>query len=137
MADKHDDFWDISKLVPKRSKPTVGQFHTEPKVVDVVIDGGESTDSTRAISFDSYRQTAAPDAVKEPVTYTPAGHSLIRSVTIKPSIDRFDFYDTFRKAALIYYEYKCPRCDFAPFYSYKPQYAQMNSEQKKYYFFWK
>ncbi len=137
MADKHDDFWDISKLVPKRSKPTVGQFHTEPKVVDVVIDGGESTDNKHTISFDSYKQAAAPNAVKEPVTYTPIGHSLIRSVTVKPSIDRFDFYDTFRKAALIYYEYKCPRCDFAPFYSYKPQYAQMNSEQKKYYFFWR
>ncbi len=138
MADKYDDFWDVSKLVPKKTQRSIGQFATEPKVMDVVIGGDEdSGSSVRNISFDSYKAADEKLQTRPEVTYSPEGHTLIRSVTVKPSVDRFDFYDTFRKAALIYYDYKCARSDFVPFYSYKPQYAQMNNEQKKYYFFWR
>ena len=126
MADKYDEYWDISKLIPKKNKPTVSQFASKPKVVEIDIDGDAPKDSAK-LSFEQFK--VAENTAAENRVYVPGGHTLIKSVTIKPSIDRFDFYDTFRKAALIYFDYKCPKCDFVSFYSFKPQYSQMNTEQ--------
>ncbi len=143
FEDDRDDFWDVSKLVPKKRLPLT-QFSSSPKVrdisvSDVISDEAERKPSSdeRKIDFSLYESASDGREKREERSYTPTGNSLIKRVTIKPSLDRFDFYDTFRKAALIYYDYKCPRCDFVPFYSYKPQYSQMTADQKKYYFFWR
>ena len=144
MADKKDrldDFWDLSKLVP-RKKPQVSQFSTTTPVSEITIASTEDASSTYSVSsedrkldFSAYKPSS--EDKKGDRSYVPTSSRLIRRVTIKPSCDRFDFYDTFRKAALIYFDYKCQRCDFVPFYSYKPQYSQMTTEQKKYYFYWR
>ena len=144
MTDKRDDFddfWDLSKLVPKK-KPSLSPFSTATPMRDVTIEAAEDNNSLdllskeeRKLDFSAYK--TASDDKKSERSYTPAASRLIKSVTIKPSHDRFDFYDTFRKAALIYFDYKCAKCEFVPFYSYKPQYSQMTTEQKKYYFFWR
>ena len=142
FKDDMDDFWDVSRLVPKK-QVTLSQFSSSPKVKDFAPDTEIQTESEkktsssdRKIDFSLYESSADKDK-REPYSYAPLGNSLIKKVTIKPSLDRFDFYDTFRKAALIYYDYKCPKSEFASFYSYKPQYSQMTQEQKKYYFFWR
>lgn len=138
--DGKDSFWDVSKLVPKK-KPSVNRFSTNEKTSDVII--GENTAPRKEtgenkINFNAYEATRVAETDKVATrSYIPKNSKLIKSVTIKPSPDRFDFYDTFRKGALIYFEYKCSKCEFAPFYSYKPQYSQMNTEQKKYYFYWR
>ena len=140
--DDMDDFWDVSKLVPKKSS-AMKQFSSSPKVREFVpeenITNKEKhfSPEDRRIDFSLYERGADSKGEREPYTYSPEGNGLVKTVTIKPSLDRFDFYDTFRKAALIYYDYKCPKSDFAPFYSYKPQYSQMTAEQKKYYFYWR
>ncbi len=142
FKDDLDDFWDVSKLVPKKPAP-LSQFSSSPKVKDFLLDTDVQTNNEkksapddRKIDFTLYENDAEKEK-REPYSYTPSANSLITRVTIKPSLDRFDFYDTFRKAALIYYDYKCPKCEFVPFYSYKPQYSQMTPEQKKYYFYWR
>ena len=134
--DDLDDFWSLDRLVPKR-KNTVPPFSTKEKTVSVYIDseGKEPEKKENKLSFDAYIPEDGKRVARE--KYSPCDNKLIKSVEIIPSVDRFDFFDTFRKAALIYYEYKCERCDFTPFYSYKPQYSQMNTEQKKYYFYWR
>lgn len=144
MTDKRDDFddfWDLSKLVPKK-KPNLSPFSTATPVSEVTVAAMEDTGSVSSVSseerkldFSAYK-TASEDKKSER-SYVPASSRLIKRVTIKPSHDRFDFYDTFRKAALIYFDYKCAKCEFVPFYSYKPQYSQMTTDQKKYYFFWR
>lgn len=157
FSDLDSDFWDIARLVPKKREP-LRQFSSSPKVKDFAAEhtdgekyeikisrlGAENSElvikaspEDRKIDFSPYESKDGEKGKREPYSYAPEGNSLIKRVTIKPSLDRFDFYDTFRKAALIYYDYKCPKCDFAPFYSYKPQYSQMTPEQKKYYFFWR
>lgn len=139
FKDEADDFWDVSKLVPKKSG-YVSRFSTSQKIVDVTVDADEPRDKHsdgRKLDFSAYRvQTGDASGAKER-SYSPEWSKLIKRVTIKPSIDRFDFYDTFRKAALIYFDYKCPKCEFVPFYSYMPQYIQMTPEQKRYYFYWR
>ena len=142
MSEKRDEmdiFWDVSKLVPKK-KPAVSRFSTSEKTTSFTIDGGGDSRNTpkdeRKINFDAFAvNTQESEATIR--RYAPRGSRLIKSVTVKPSRDRFDFYDTFRKAALIYYDYKCDKAEFTPFYSYKPQYSQMTNEQKHYYFYWR
>lgn len=135
-----DDFWDISKLVPKK-KPTATQFSSSVKTHSVEIGVAESVngipDADKRLNYDKLGGESFARSEKRPESYAPTGSRLVERVTIKPSVDRYDFYDTFRKAALIYYDYKCPRCEFTPFYSYKPQYSQMTPPQKKYYFYWR
>jgi len=133
--DERDDFWDVSRLVPKK-KSSLGSFATSAKIGDVVIDAPSSSleKDDRRLDFSDYRRDSANGGER---SYIPASSRLIKRVTVKPSVDRFDFYGTFRKAALIYYEYKCQRSEFVPFYSYKPQYTQMTDEQKRYYFYWR
>ena len=142
MSDKRDDldiFWDVSKLVPKK-KSQIRRFSTSEKTAEVTITNEhvetEIPRDERKINFDAFAP-AREDTAESVRAYSPSGSKLIKRVTVRPSRDRFDFYDTFRKAALIYYDYKCDKTDFVPFYSYKPQYSQMTNEQKHYYFYWR
>ena len=141
MSTKKDDmdiFWDVSKLIPKK-KPSASRFSTSEKTTEITFNSADSepriAKDERKINFDAF--AIKSDDSGEARSYAPQGSRLIKRVTIKPSRDRFDFYDTFRKAALIYFDYKCDKAEFAPFYSYKPQYSQMSNEQKKYYFYWR
>lgn len=130
MTDHKDDFWDIEKLIPKK-KSTVSPFSTKPKTVTVSI--SEDTPSTNNDTILTIRQTA----MKSEVLSYENEKGLIKNVTITKFTDKYDFYGNFRKAALVYYEYKTAKCDFVPFYSYMPQYSQLNPQQKAYYFYWR
>ncbi len=128
-----DDFWDIDKLVPKK-KTIISPFKTEPKTVTYTAEGeADKNREERKLSFESLKgvRETADEA------YENEGAGLIKRVTIKRYADKYDFYGAFRKAALLYYDYKTERCDFAPFYSYMPQYSQLGAEQKSYYFYWR
>lgn len=130
-----DDFWDIDKLVPKK-KSTLHPFRSSSQVTVHNIEGEGSSET----SAEQRRLTVLADASAPAVeenAYEPEYHSLIKRVSIKRSIDKFDFYGNFRKAALVYFDYKTPRSDFVPYYSYMPQYTQLTSEQKGYYFYWR
>lgn len=131
--DKLDDFWDISKLTPKK-KNQLSTFSQNEKTTEFYIDGqAPTTSDERKLTFPKMtEQKSGGD-----VTYEPKTRGFIKSVTILHSRDRYDFYDSFRKAALIYFDFKTAKCEFAPFYSYMPQYSQLNSAQKNYYFYWR
>ena len=130
---ERDDFWDLDKLVPKKQS-TSSPFATTSQVKEHNIAGSDGTSSAeRNLSFRNMpSRTRTEDTV-----YEPDKNGLIRRITIKRAIDKYDFYGNFRKAALIYYDYKTAKCEFAPFYSYMPQYSQLNPQQKNYYFYWR
>ena len=128
-----DDFWNIEKLVPNK-KTRLDPFATGAKTVEHRIDGtADGKDESRKLSFEGL----STKKKTEDTTYIRGDGGLISRVTIKRFVDRFDFYDSFKKAASIYYDFKADRCDFASFYSYMPQYSQFNSAQKNYYFYWR
>ncbi len=145
IFEEKDDFWDIDKLVPKKTselkpfstKPTTSLFESdEPK--DTPEDGAkkEAEKAERKITFSRHAEKNSEDKPADE-TYYPVGNRLIKRVTIKRARDKYDFYGNFRKAALIYYDYKTNKCDYVPFFSYMPQYSQLNTEQKNYYFYWR
>ena len=131
---ERDDFWDLSKLVPK--KKTMSQFATKsPSVLYApnsdTVEKPKRDDSERKLDLSGVNLDA------EAEIYTPKNHSLIKKVVIKKHLDRFDFYDSFRKAAIVYFDYKTDKCDFVQYYSYMPQYSQLSPSQKSYYFYWR
>ncbi|MBO7304476.1 MAG: TerB N-terminal domain-containing protein [Clostridia bacterium] len=132
MSDNRDDFWDIDKLLPKRRNSRAVPFSTKEKTVEYKAFSDAKSPDT---SDNKLTLTRGVREAEETV-YTFTG-GLVRSVKISRFIDKYDFYGNFRKAALVYYDFKTPKCEFAPFYSYMPQYSQFNSQQKNFYFYWR
>ena len=134
---ERDDFWDIGKLMPKRSAARLSPFATERQTVDysapAVSSEPSRADSERKLSDSVVR------GVRESAehVYCPDDAGLIKRVVVKKYVDKYDFYDSFRKSALLYFDYNAPRCEFAQFYSYMPQYAHLTPSQKSYYFWWR
>ena len=140
--EEQDDFWDLDKLMPKKKSASLSPFITKPTVKDYTADVPESManapieQDTRAddrkLNFEGIsRIEETSDRV-----YYPE-NSLIKSITVRKYREKYDFYDSFRKAAILYHDCPGERCEFAQFYSYMPQYSQLNKAQKSYYFYWR
>ena len=133
-----DDFWDIEKLVPKK-RSSLRPFATEVRVSE--HSSSPAIDESAATRAPSDRRLSFGESIgnkqAESASYIPSGGGLIKCVTVKKYIDKYDFYDSFRKGALLYFDYNAPKCDFAQFYSYMPQYAHLTPSQKNYYFWWR
>ena len=128
-----DEFWSLDKLVPKK-KVFATPFRTVNETVTHEIKGEESGKNPDGkLTFEGMKGVNSA----EDISYERSDAALVKKVTIKRFIDKYDFYGNFRKAALIYHDYKTPKCDFVPYYSYMPQYSQLTATQKNYYFFWR
>ena len=127
------DYWDLSSLVKKKNDMPIKPFSTTPTVVLIEDEEEEQCEKTEmtptSLSFAGEARSFTDDS------YEPCNMSLIHRVIIRHFNDRYDFYDGFRKSALLYYDVHGVKCDFVPFYSYMPQYTQMNAAQKSYYFY--
>ena len=135
-----DDFWDIDKLVPKKTAP-LSTFSTKEKLVDVEIDIEQPEAGDNAQSAESLRLTAPPPpsqrpAAREERAYSPE-RGLIKRVSVRHVPDKYDFHANFVKAAELYFDFKTAPCDFVSYYSYMPQYTQLTQAQKNYYFYWR
>lgn len=152
--EEKDDFWDIEKLIPKKKTSRLSPFVSKPTVKDFYIDlpngeqnsddearpsgelrvSGERAECTedRKLNLDGVRKFE----YGEERVYYPE-NTLIKSITVRKFKEKYDFYESFRKAALLYYDCPGEKCDFAQFYSYMPQYSQLNKAQKNYYFYWR
>ena len=152
--EEKDGFWDIEKLIPKKKTASLSPFVTKPTVTDYSIDlpesekardtaarhSGELRDSGER-GKDAAERKLNLEAMKsaeytEDKVYYPE-NTLIKSIIVKKYNEKYDFYDSFRKAALLYFDCPGEKCDFAQFYSYMPQYSQLNKAQKSYYFYWR
>lgn len=132
-----DDYWDIEKLVPRRRSRLSPFATTSPTATHTVPESKQEpqarTEEERKISFDDMRGTKE----EERVTYVPSGDGLIKEVTVTKFIDKYDFYDSFRKAALLYFDCPSTKCEFVQFFSYMPQYSHLTQAQRAYYLYWR
>ena len=135
--EEKDGFWDIEKLIPKKKAPTLSPFATKPAVVDysVAVPTSDNTEKKREEQKLTFAGMRMEEGEAE-TTYFPE-NTLIKSVTVRRPKERYDFYDSFRKAALLYFDCPGEKCEFAQFYSYMPQYSQLTKAQKSYYFYWR
>ncbi len=126
---QRDDFWNIDKLIPKK-KDRIPPFSTKEKVTEITIPGTPKRSDERT------KLTKMSEILNENKVYYLKG-PLLRSVKITKFVDKYDFYGNFRKAAMLYYQVKSAKCEFVPFYSYMPQYSQMNTAQRNFYFYFR
>ncbi len=144
-----DEFWDLSRLLPKKKKreapPPSRVVEFVPKSVEFRRDEAERTQkpseaegaSARGTPFPfSYRgETGAPQSTE---TYHPEGHALITSVTVEKWDTGVSFYRSFRTEAERLYNVKGePNLPYVPFFSYVPQYSQLTEAQLAYYLSWR
>ena len=94
-----DDFWNIESLVPKKKKQ-LPPFATRPAAATVEIDGDEQEKNKARTTLTLQRGIRTT----EDESYVPDEHGLISRVTVKHLRDRYDFYENFRRAALLYFD---------------------------------
>lgn len=152
-----DDFWDLSEW--KRQRPdipahapsvTIAEF--KPSVP--LTSSSCSPDSTnlkkqktedqkeengvieRYIPPHSDSALTVNDSLEDCGSYSP-DNSLIHRVTIKKRKCTYRYYREFWQDAVRYADVRGEACDYVPFFSYVPQYNQLNSSQKAYYFWFR
>ncbi len=134
-----DGFWDIEKLIPKRRSASLSPFASRPVTAEHTVAADSRAPAIASHPADERRLSS--DTVRgcgetDDSTYYPE-NSLIKSVTVKRYRNIHDFYDGFRRSAILYFDCPGTKCDFAQFYSYMPQYSQLTRPQKDYYFYWR
>lgn len=139
--DEKDEFWDLDKLVPKK-KSKLSPFATSSVAREYTVHTTNDTTDTKIATVDNAEERKLSFACMKGIaetedkTYYPE-NSLIKCVTVKKYIEKYDFYDNFRKSAILYYDCPGEKCEFAQFYSYMPQYSQLTKPQKDYYLYWR
>lgn len=142
MNDRDEDldaFWDADALMPKKKRPAapLAAFASTVRTADVTVPAGAPEKS--ADDRDKNRLTVPPraeDGYTE-TAYAPDGNRLLLSVRIGRRENGYNFYGQFRRDAERYLAREGEECPFAPFFSYIPQYSQLNNAQRAYYFYWR
>lgn len=136
-ADDSDPFWDIDFMLPP--KKTTAAFSRDTEAVEIDVTHGPA--AVNAGSVIPQKGTSKPESAKnlasEPIcTYKPE-NPLIGKVSVWHWPSKYSFYERFRADAIKYYPLTGSECSFAAFFSYMPQYMQLNREQRSYYLWWR
>jgi len=135
-----DAFWDFSELIPRRTEAsgyprpveptelTLSPSPTEPNTKETQSD----TVIKRYIPPHSENRLSYQNEFETSISYTPSD-SLIHKVTLKKRKCTYRYYSEFLQDALRYRDQAGTPCDYVPFFSYVPQYSQMNEAQRSYY----
>ncbi len=150
--DELNDFWDIDRLIPtpKQSERRPASRPT-PTAVEIEVPAREDTreriSPTQLTVFSSTSEnthyvpphTAEEEKKSEPIlAYSPDG-VLIHRVQVFAWASGFHYFDQFDKDAAHYATLE-PPIDMprrTSFFSYFPQYVQMNRRQAEWYLYWR
>ena len=147
-SDSPDDFWDIESLLPQKTtiKPPPARSRASTEATEIEFEHPDThgvTDTHAAGKLPlskPYTQQGA--SVKKPVPHEPQlryqpRHPLISEVRIYPWGSNFGFYERFCTMANALYDRHGSPCGAVPFFSYMPQYDQMNRAQLDWYLYWR
>ncbi len=140
-----DDFWNISDLLPQK-RQSFG-YARSTDAVDIFADDSNKTkkkknaesSSTvikRYIPPNSDGKLTSASSFSSESTYT-VEHSLIHRVKLKKWSCRYHYYHEFYSDALRYMNVRGEACEYKSFFSYVPQYNQLDPEQLSYYFWFR
>ena len=143
--DELDNFWDISRLVPQKTKTTNITHRSIARSVPVKT-RTYSQDFQKSVSPEEKLTIIAPSssakASEEPtifaeyIDFSP----LLSKVKIINWKSTYNYYEFFcRQAAAIHKKQgnECPEAPFTPFFSYVAQYSQLNRRQLAWYLWWR
>ena len=140
--DKLDDFWNIDSLVPKRRTPSVfDDKHTQATEIEIpVLESAPQKESRsekipEAAVIKRYIHPHSEESEKKKTPdaeYSPE-NSLIHTVRLYSWSAVYPYYEQFRKAAIYYYNKTVLKAVHEPYFSYMPQYSQLNDKQFAFY----
>ncbi len=146
-----DRFWDIDELIPKKKSVENTKrvlFDTEaveinsPSSADGSKDGkklyrSETISSTEFKRFiPPFTEKDMENIPKPDVEYTRE-NSLIKKVKIYNWQSKYRFYERFTEDAKRLWNRKGEIAKSVPFFSFSPQYAQLNRDQLAFYLWWR
>ena len=125
-----DDFWDLASMTAKKRRPSPkASPASKPSLADVRT-------STRE---DACMETVAlpPIAPLTPLIEYKPKSPFLQTVRLLSKPKGYSFYSNFLDDAKYYFGRVAPKCEPVPYFSYIPQYAQMNKEQRNFYFYFR
>jgi hypothetical protein len=137
-----DDFWNIDSLVPKRRTPAVfDDKHTEAAEIEIPLPDQKENSSPKSEKIPEdgvikryvHPHTEESEKKKHPDDEYSPKSSLIHTVRLYSWSSAYPYYEQFRRAAAYYYNKTSPKVDAEPYFSYMPQYSQLNDRQLAYY----
>ena len=144
--DEMDRFWDIDALMPIRRAP---HYAADTEATEIVLEpkkGESPTSKSSAIppkKEEPERHFIPPHTAEEATKertpdaeYSPE-NSLIRTVRLYRPKSTYRYYEGFVRDATRLWKVKGESCTHTPFFSYVPQYVQMNRAQLEWYLWWR
>ncbi len=142
-----DDFWDVDALLPKK-KPMI--YASDTSTAEIVIEERESgaspavqtiparKESPTASAAPSHTSTASSvSRLSQPeLEYAPT-HPLLHRVRVYRWRSDYHYYEAFYRDAVKLYAIHGEACERAPYFSYVPQYSQLNRLQLEWYLWWR
>lgn len=145
-AAETDDFWDVDALIPQRRVP---QYAHDIETVEITSEAQGDLQVQPSVEpipprcDEPKRRFIPPHTAEEEMQapppdaeYTPE-NSLIRTVRLYRRKNTYRYYDDFVRDAARLYAVKGEECPHIPFFSYVPQYVQMNRGQLEWYLWWR
>lgn len=138
MYDRDDDFWDIEQIMPPHHSTAYDNVDTDG--VEISFGNGISEQGTpipqkRLIArsiIDSFEKRTS----RLLFSYKP-DIPLFEEVKVYAWPTKYPFYEKFISDGEKYYRAACTDCLYTPFFSYMPQYNQLNINQLRYYLKWR
>ncbi len=133
MPNEKDDFWDISSLLPPKKKQMAPVFTRKTDTAELSLGEGprDGDAEQRRLTFHGEKKTSF---VRE---YEPAWNPLLRRVRVLAYQSNYRIFHIFKNDAERYAQRKGAPVPFVPFFSYAPQYSQMNGDQLAYYLYFR
>lgn len=134
-ADGGDSFWDMDFMLPP--KKTTAAFSRDTEAVEVDLTHAHDVKSSGSVI--PKKGTPKPASAKktEPIFAYEPRNPLIKKVSVWHWPSKYSFYERFRADAIKYYHMTAEECPFVEFFSYMPQFMQLDRNQLSYYLWWR
>ena len=138
-----DDFWDLEALLPQArrqgARVSAKREDTETVQIEIKAPVCEKSGIRDAIFEEHFVPPHTKEGLKPPpplYAYKPE-NTLLAEVRVYPWRTEYDYYENFRRHALHFLHREGAECPAVDFFSYMPQYTQLNNAQLAYYFWWR
>lgn len=137
MTDRKDDFWDIASLLPKKTEKTKNQPYGEISLPEIKNDSGASAEEAPAINESRALPQDAFDCTTCAKEYLSFDNPFITRVRVFERRSHMRLFHGFKSDGAAWQSLRGKPCPYVPFFSFVPQYEQLNAAQKAYYLYFR
>ena len=140
-----DQFWDLSKDIRRPDRPAGNRDGSALSLADIRMGSVPSHPEAGSVTVEPLpvppqppiplRPDETPQSVPE--TVRSGTQPLILSAQVFRLNQKYHFYDDFRQQALRFRTWTGQECPRMPYFSFLPQYMQLSTSQRDWYFFWR